>query len=66
MRELTETLKELRDAHQEACDWGLWGGDGATILSGPSGIKTRNAMSRFETLYDRLFRELAQLENVRS
>lgn len=66
MRSLTETLEELRDAHREACDWGLWGGDGAAILSGPSGQRTRNAMSRFETLYDRLLREFSQLENARA
>jgi hypothetical protein len=62
MRDLIETLKELRDAHREACDWGLWGGDGAAIVTGPSGKRTRAAMSRFETLYDQMFKELAQLE----
>lgn len=62
MRPLLDALEDLRDAHREACDWGLWGGDGLAILSGPAGQRTRNAMSRFETLYDRLVRELAQLE----
>lgn len=65
MRDLTETLRELRAAHQEACDWGLWGGDGAAIISGPSGLRTRSALSRFETLYDRLLRELAILESTK-
>jgi hypothetical protein len=62
MRPLLDALEDMRDAHREACDWGLWGGDGVAILSGPAGQRTRNAMTRFETLYTKLSRQLAELE----
>jgi hypothetical protein len=56
---LSETLEELRDAHRDALDWGIWAAD---QLSGPGARETREAVTRFDTLYNRLYRRLKELE----
>lgn len=56
---LSETLEDLRDAHLAALDWGIWSTD---QLNGPGARLTREAITRFETLYNKLYRQLKELE----